>query len=80
VLFPRARILSLVPFGFFSRLVAVPAIFFLPFWFILQLFSGLGSLRGEGAGVAFWAHVGGFVAGVILVRLFARRRSVAGWP
>ena len=80
VLFPRARILSLVPFGIFSRLVAVPAIFFLPFWFILQLFSGLGSLRGEGAGVAFWAHVGGFVAGVILVRLFARRRSVAGWP
>jgi len=80
VLFPRARILSLVPFGIFSRLVAVPAIFFLPFWFILQLFSGLGSLRGEGAGVAFWAHVGGFVAGVVLVRLFARRRSVAGWP
>ena len=79
VLFPRARILSLVPFGIFSRLVAVPAIFFLPFWFVLQLFSGLGSLGGEGSGVAFWAHVGGFVAGAVLVRLFARRRSITGW-
>ena len=79
VLFPRARILSLVPFGIFSRIVAVPAIFFLPFWFVLQLFSGLGSLGGEGSGVAFWAHVGGFVAGAVLVRLFARRRSITGW-
>jgi len=42
------------------------------------LFSGLGSVAGEGAGVAFWAHVGGFIAGVVLVRMFARRRSVAG--
>jgi membrane associated rhomboid family serine protease len=79
VLFPRARILSLVPFGIFSRLVAVPALFFLPMWFVIQLFSALGSLGGEGAGVAFSAHVGGFVAGVVLVRLFARRRRVSGW-
>ena len=78
VLFPRARILSLVPFGIFSRIVPVPAIFFLPFWFVLQVFSGLGSLGGGGSGVAFWAHVGGFAAGVILVRLFVRRRSFAG--
>lgn len=80
VLFPRARILSLVPFGLFSRFVYVPAIFFLPFWFVLQLVSGLGSIRaGESAGVAWWAHVGGFVAGVVLVRLFARRRASSGW-
>ena len=79
VLFPRARIMSLVPFGIFSRIVAVPALFFLPFWFVLQLFSGLGSLGGDAAGVAFWAHVGGFVAGVVLVRVFARRRRPTVW-
>jgi len=79
VLFPRARIISLVPLGIFSRLVAVPALLFLPFWFVLQLFSGLGSLGGDAAGVAFWAHVGGFVAGVVLVRVFARRRRAALW-
>lgn len=80
VLFPRARILSLVPFGFFSRFVYVPAIFFLPLWFVLQLVSGLGSIgAGEAAGVAWWAHVGGFVAGLVLVRLFARRRTTSRW-
>lgn len=80
VLFPRARILSLVPFGFFSRFVYVPAIFFLPLWFVLQLVSGLGSIgAGEAASVAWWAHVGGFVAGVVLVRLFARRRAASRW-
>ncbi len=79
VLFPRARILSLVPFGIFSRLVAVPAYFFLPLWFVIQLFSGFGSLGGEGGGVAFWAHVGGFVAGAVLVLVFARRGRASGW-
>ena len=79
VLFPRARILSLVPLGIFSRLIPVPALVFLPLWFVLQLFSGFGSLGGEGAGVAFWAHVGGFIAGVILVRLLARRSQMSWW-
>jgi membrane associated rhomboid family serine protease len=79
VLFPRARILSLVPLGIFSRIVPVPALLFLPLWFVLQLFSGLGSLGGDSAGVAFWAHVGGFAAGVVLVRLFARRPRAALW-
>ena len=75
VLFPRARILSLVPLGIFSRLVAVPAVFFLPIWFLIQFISGVGSLGSEASGVAVWAHVGGFLAGMLLVRLFARRRT-----
>jgi membrane associated rhomboid family serine protease len=79
VLFPRARILSLIPFGVFSRLYPIPALLFLPLWFLLQLAYGALSLGGEGAGVAFWAHVGGFLAGVILVRLFARRSSTSWW-
>lgn len=75
VLFPRARILSLVPFGFFSRLVEVPAIFFLPIWFLLQFLQGVVDIAGTGGGVAWWAHVGGFIAGIVLVPIFARRRT-----
>ena len=74
VLFPRARILSLVPFGFYSRLVEVPALFFLPIWFLLQFLQGITDVAGTGGGVAWWAHVGGFVAGILLVPIFVRRR------
>jgi len=79
VLFPRARIISLVPLGFFLRVVAVPAVFFLPLWFLLQFVYGLASLGGEAATVAWWAHVGGFVAGALLVRVFARPRRTPDW-
>ncbi len=80
VLFPRARILSLVPLGLFTRVVAVPAVVFLPLWFVLQLVSGLATLGSEAEVVAWWAHVGGFVAGVILVPVFVRRRRPPpGW-
>jgi membrane associated rhomboid family serine protease len=74
VLFPRARILSLVPLGLFTRVVAVPAVVFLPLWFVLQFVSGLAALGGGAETVAWWAHVGGFVAGVVLVPAFVRRR------
>lgn len=77
VLYPRARILALVPFGFFTQLAEVPAVLFVPLWVLLQLLYGLASLGVQtqvGGGVAFWAHVGGFVAGVVLVRWFAFRR------
>ncbi|MER3456211.1 MAG: rhomboid family intramembrane serine protease [candidate division GAL15 bacterium] len=76
VLFPRARILALVPMGFFTQLAEVPAMLFLPLWFVLQLLYGVASLgvSTQAGGVAFWAHVGGFVAGVVLVRWFVRRR------
>jgi membrane associated rhomboid family serine protease len=76
VLYPRARILALVPLGFFTQVTEVPAILFLPIWFLLQLLYGVAALgvQTQGGGVAFWAHIGGFVAGLILVRLFAHRR------
>lgn len=65
VAFPRARVLALIPLGFFIRIAEVPAVFFLALWFLLQFVSGLGALgAGAGAGVAWWAHIGGFVAGI----------------
>ncbi|HEY7703144.1 MAG TPA: rhomboid family intramembrane serine protease [Candidatus Limnocylindrales bacterium] len=76
VLFPRARVTTAIFLVFFYQLIEVPAIFVLGFWFILQLFDGLGSLGVTGAqatgGVAFFAHIGGFVFGAavaLLVRL-----------
>jgi len=75
VLYPAARVLAVVPIWVFIRFVEVPAILFLVLWFLLQLFLGVSALgvQQEG-GVAFWAHVGGFVAGLVLVRPFARFR------
>ncbi len=70
MLYPRAPVHLLVIFGFFIDVIVVPAFFMLGYWFLLQLLAGAVD-RGEG-GVAFWAHVGGFVAGMILVRLFCR--------
>ena len=67
VLFPRATIRGLL----FVFLINLPAWLFIGYWFVLQLFSGVGSI-GMPVGVAFFAHIGGFVAGVYLVRLFAR--------
>ena len=72
VLFPGATIMT--SFLFFFKL-PLPAFLYLGFWFLLQLFSGMGGVTGTAAasGVAFWAHVGGFVAGMILVFFFKRR-------
>ncbi len=69
--FPGARILTLIFFGFFIRIVRIPALFVLGFWFILQLLYGLPSLGSVGGGVAWFAHVGGFIAGIFLFKLFA---------
>ena len=75
VLFPRARILSLVPILFIFTLIEVPAVVFLLFWFASQLFSGFLSLGGaSGSGVAWWAHIGGFVFGLLGAFIFAKRR------
>jgi membrane associated rhomboid family serine protease len=79
VLYPRARIQSLVFLGFFYQLLAVPSVIVLGFWFILQLIDGIAALGGAAevaGGVAVWAHVGGFVAGAALalpLRARARR-------
>jgi rhomboid family protein len=70
VLFPGARITTLVFLGFFYQLIEVPAIVVLGFWFVLQLLDGIGSLGMEaGAGVAFFAHIGGFVGGALVAWL-----------
>ena len=71
VLFPRARVTSLVFLGFFYQLIDVPAVIVLGFWFVLQLIDGLTSLGIDqsGGGVAFFAHIGGFVVGAVLARV-----------
>jgi len=78
VLFPGARILSLIFLGFFYQLVEVPAVLVLGFWFVLQLIDGIVSLGAAGAegGVAFFAHIGGFGAGAAIGLLI--RGSVTG--
>lgn len=71
VLYPRTPVHLLVIFGFFIDRVIVPAYFMLGYWFLIQLLSALPLLGGgQGEGIAFWAHVGGFVAGILLVFLF----------
>lgn len=80
VLYPRARILSLVPIIFFFTFIEVPALLFLLFWFASQVFSGVLSLGGaSGSGIAWWAHIGGFVFGVLMVSFFARRTIQRYW-
>lgn len=81
VLYPHARITTLVIF-FVITVVELPAVFVLGAWFVLQFFSGVGSLGQEiGGGVAYWAHVGGFVAGVgTAAALYGRRRPSGGLP
>jgi len=70
ILFPRAPVHMLVFFGFFFTRIVVPAYFMLGYWFLLQLAGGFFSIGGTGGGVAFWAHVGGFLAGMLLARPF----------
>ncbi len=86
VLYPRSRIVTLVPIIFFFQVIEIPAIFFLGVWFLMQFVTGLGSVvattAGEpGGGIAFWAHVAGFVAGVTGIFAFRRpeRQRVEWW-
>ena len=75
MLSPHARVASLVPILFIFTVIQVPATLFLLFWFVSQLFSGWLTLGGAtGGGVAWWAHVGGFLFGVLAVFFFAQRR------
>ena len=76
LMFPSARIVTLIPFGFFWDTMEVPAFLFLGFWFLLQWLAGLttiGQVTGVG-GVAFWAHVGGFVSGMAGLAFVRTRR------
>ena len=78
VLFPRAKVLTLVPFGFYMQVIRVPAVFVLGFWIVLQILNGMVS-KGSGGGVAWFAHIGGFLAGVVLVGLFKKRKDAVGY-
>ena len=78
VLFPHGRIRALVFFGYFGQVILVPAWVMIGIWFALQIFGGFAALGGvDQGGVAFWAHVGGFIAGTVLVWLFRDRDAVA---
>ena len=69
VMFPRARVVTLIPLGFFIRMAELPALLVLGFWFVLQIFNGaisIGAHTAQTAGVAWWAHIGGFVAGIVV--------------
>jgi membrane associated rhomboid family serine protease len=86
VLYPKSRIVTLIPLFFFFQVIEVPAILFLGIWFLMQFVSGLGSIvtvagGQSGGGVAFWAHVAGFVAGISGVVVFRRpeRQRVEWW-
>ncbi len=72
MLFPRARVLVLIPLGFFLKTLYLPAAVVLGFYFVLQVV--MTAITPEGGGIAFAAHLGGFVAGAALIPLFKRRR------
>jgi membrane associated rhomboid family serine protease len=74
LLFPRARVLVLVPLGFVLQVIRLPAVWVLGLWFLVQLLSSLMAPEGEG-GVAFRAHLGGFVAGLLLAPVFLLGRA-----
>lgn len=76
VRFPRARVHLLFFFFIIIRVFRVPAPVMLGVWFLMQLFSGLGSRGQTGGGVAWFAHIGGFLAGIILILFFEKRRKV----
>jgi len=86
VLYPHSRIVTLLPIFIFIQIIEVPAIVFLGVWFVMQLLSGVGSIAmatgGEPAGgIAFWAHIAGFAAGILGVFVFRRpqRQRVEWW-
>jgi len=84
LLYPRVHVHMFVFLGFFVTTFAMPAVFMLGYWFLIQLLGGLGSIGAQGGGVAFWAHVGGFGAGALLVLVFrnpefVKRHPYYGW-
>jgi membrane associated rhomboid family serine protease len=79
MLYPRVNVQMLVWFGFYVTTIAVPAIWMLGYWFLVQMLGGLGSVGADG-GVAFWAHIGGFIAGAVLIFIFRDERLLAQHP
>ena len=69
ILFPKAKILTLIPIFFIPYFIEIPAFFFLGIWFVFQFLSAAGS-HSQMAGIAWWAHIGGFIFGIIFLKLF----------
>lgn len=83
LLYPRAQVITLIPMFFFFRVVNIPAPVYLGLWFLMQLFNGTLSLAVasfQSSGVAWWAHIGGFVAGFLLVKLFEPHQQRRFYP
>ena len=72
--YPKAKVLVLIPFGFFSQLIKIKALYVLGFWFVLQ-FINSSMMSSQGGGVAYAAHIGGFVSGVLLILFFNKKRK-----
>ena len=84
MLYPRVTVHMLFIFGFYITTFAIPAFWMLGYWFVVQLLGGFSSIGATGGGVAFWAHIGGFVAGALLVLVFrdntmVKRHPYHGW-
>ncbi len=74
VMFPKAKVVTLIPIFFFFDIIDISALLFIGFWFMMQFFGGLQAAAGEvSGGIAWWAHVGGFIAGIVMAPLFRRR-------
>ncbi len=88
ILYPRARVATLVPIFFFIQIVQIPAVLYLGFWFFSQLLNGTAQIAAntfQSGGVAWWAHIGGFIAGILLILLFSpptkpKKRTVWEYP
>ena len=79
VLFPNARILTLVPLGLLFPIIEIRAVFVIGFWIVVQVLNGLFTFSYEGGGVAWFAHIGGFAVGLVLVPIFGRRSLTRSW-
>ena len=77
VLYPRVGVHVLVFLGFFTRMVVLPAWIMLGYWFLLQVVGAIPSITPSGGGVAFWAHIGGFASGIVLVFFFKSSKRLA---
>ena len=78
ILFPHSRVITLIPILFLPYFIEIPAFVYLWVWFISQLFSGTFSILAPeaGGGIAWWAHIGGFVAGILMLPLFKKRKGL----
>lgn len=82
IMFPRSRILTLIPVLFLPYFIELPAVIFLGLWFLLQLFSGTFALVAPeaGGGIAWWAHIGGFIVGILLLPIFRKKAYGRCYP